>query len=131
VSALLHLRLDAEPESVPLARAAITGVCSQLGLAADITERIRLAVTEACTNVVRHAYVDQRGNTYSLEATVDRGALLVVVRDAGVGITAPADAAQAPSLGLWMQMIARLAMSTDIAALPGYGTRVAMRFDMT
>jgi serine/threonine-protein kinase RsbW len=129
VSALLHLRLDADAHSVPVARAAITRVCSELGLAADVTERIRLAATEACTNVVRHAYANPRGNTYSVEVAVDRGALLIVVRDTGIGIFPDGVAVRAPSLGLGM--IARLAMSTDVAALPGYGTRVAMRFSMT
>jgi serine/threonine-protein kinase RsbW len=131
VSALLHLRLDARADSVPIARAAIARVCTELGLTADITDRVQLAVCEACTNVVQHAYGDPEGNTYSVDAAVDRGALLVVVRDTGRGISSPADATEAPSLGLGLQMIARLAISTDVAALPGYGTRVAMRFSVT
>jgi serine/threonine-protein kinase RsbW len=128
VSGLLHLRLEAVPASVPLARAAITEACARLGLTETVTETIRLAVTEACTNVVRHAYDGDHDATYSLEVVNDRGALLVVVRDAGVGFTT---ARREESLGLGLHLIARLAISTDIAALPGHGTRIAMRFSMT
>lgn len=133
MSGLLHVRLEAVATSVPLARAAITQVCAQLGLDADVTERVRLAVTEACTNVVRHAYHDaQKGALYSLEADEDRGDLLVVVRDSGVGIpTSAADATQSSSLGLGVKLIAQLTSRSEIAALPDRGTRVAMRFSMT
>jgi serine/threonine-protein kinase RsbW len=137
VSGLLHLRLEAVAASVPLARAAITEVCARLGLEADLTERVRLAVTEACTNAVRHAYQDaqegsQKGNLYSLEAVEERGALLVIVRDTGVGIPpSAADATRNSSLGLGLKLIARMTTSSEIAALPDRGTRVAMRFSTT
>ena len=133
MSALLHLRLEAVAASVPLARAAITEVCTRLGFEADATERVRLAVTEACTNVVRHAYQDaQEAAVYSLEAVEDRGALLVIVRDTGVGIPASAAAAtRHSSLGLGLRLIAQMTTSSEIAALPDHGTRVAMHFSMT
>jgi serine/threonine-protein kinase RsbW len=133
VSGLLHVRLEAVAASVPLARAAITEVCAQLGLDAAVTERVRLAVTEACTNVVRHAYLDAQNDAlFSLEADEDRGDLLVIVRDSGVGIPkTSADAAQHASLGLGVKLIAQMTTSSEIAALPDRGTRVAMRFSKT
>ena len=52
----LELEQPAVPDSVPLARFQITGLCEELCLEEELTARIRLAVTEACTNCVLHAY---------------------------------------------------------------------------
>jgi anti-sigma regulatory factor (Ser/Thr protein kinase) len=52
----LRLHLSATAEEVPFARAAITRLCEHLEIDEKLTERVRLAVTEACTNCVRHAY---------------------------------------------------------------------------
>ena len=59
---------------------------------------MRLAVTEACTNVVRHAYADRRGRSTSVVRP--RGELLeVVVTDEGRGLGPSPDTA-GPGLGL-------------------------------
>lgn len=133
MSAVLHIRLEAVAASVPRARAAITRICARLGLEADATERVRLAVTEACTNVVRHAYQDAaEGAHYSLEAVDDGGTLLVIVSDTGVGIPErAADGTRSSSLGFGVKLISQMTMSSEFTALPDCGTRVTMRFSVT
>ena len=49
------LRMPALPDAVGVARQALTGACEALGLDARATGDVRLAVSEACTNVVAHA----------------------------------------------------------------------------
>jgi anti-sigma regulatory factor (Ser/Thr protein kinase) len=126
----LRLRLSASPEEVPFARAAITRLCEHLQIEDEQTERIRLAVTEACTNCVLHAY-DERADseTYVLDARVDQQALRVTVCDSGVGIH-NARANERPSLGYGLDLIEGLADSAEVSSRPSGGTRVVMRFAM-
>jgi serine/threonine-protein kinase RsbW len=100
----LLLTLSARPESVGIVRHALGGVGSALGLDEERLASVRLAVTEACTNVVRHAYGDEPG---PLEVVVRAGAdrVEVDVRDRGGGIV---PRPREGSLGLGLPLIAAL-----------------------
>jgi len=128
--AQVRLHLSATREEVPFARAAITRVCEYLEIGDRLTEDIRLAVTEACTNCAIHAYDDSAESpTYILDARVERGVLRIVVSDRGMGIH-ESRAQKAPSSGYGLSMIAQLAASSSASARPGGGTRVVMRFPL-
>ena len=83
---------------------------------------IALGGTEACANVVRHAYPDGLGEV-ELEAVLEDGDLVVCVSDAGVGFEHPP---REPGAGLGVPLVERLA-STTIHSRPG-STRVQLRF---
>jgi stage II sporulation protein AB (anti-sigma F factor) len=124
----LRLHLSATREEVPFARAAITRVCEHLDIGDRLTEDIRLAVTEACTNCAIHAYDDSVDSpTYTLDARAERGVLRIVVSDRGMGIH-ESQAHKAPSTGFGLYMIEQLADSSSATPRPGGGTRVVMRF---
>ena len=83
----LQLLLPAAPENVVVARQAITGLCEGLGFPSRATDDVRLAVTEACTNVVVHAYApDTVAAQLEVEAMAVDHDLLVTVRDQGRGM---------------------------------------------
>jgi anti-sigma regulatory factor (Ser/Thr protein kinase) len=126
----LTLELEAVPERVPGARRAVTDLCAELGIAGDLRERVRLATTEACANCVRHAY-DERppSPTFELDAHVEEDALVVVVRDGGIGIFA-ARGPRAVDTGHGIELIDLLADSAQIWSRPGQGTRITMKFVM-
>jgi stage II sporulation protein AB (anti-sigma F factor) len=124
----LRLRLSASPEEVPFARAAITRLCEHLEIGDEQTDRIRLAVTEACSNCVLHARAET--DTYGLDARVDQHALRVTVSDSGVGLH-NARVNTHPSLGYGLDLIQGLADSADVSSRPSGGTRVVMRFAMS
>jgi anti-sigma regulatory factor (Ser/Thr protein kinase) len=124
----LRLHLAATPEEVPFARAAITRLCEHLEIDDEVADRIRLAITEACSNCVLHAYdAGADAATYVLDARVERHALRVVVSDRGVGVRG-AQPNVLDSLGFGLSLIRELADSSDISERPGGGTRVVMRF---
>ena len=58
MSSDVRLTLPARPENVAVIRHVLGAFAEALQLPADLVEDMRLAVTEACTNVVRHAYHD-------------------------------------------------------------------------
>jgi serine/threonine-protein kinase RsbW len=128
MTARLKIELQAVPERVPSARGAITRLCEDLHIEHDLAGQIRLAVTEACTNCVLHAYEGESGaeSTFGLEARVENDDLLVLVRDDGAGITAVRSARA--GLGLGLRLMRQAASSMDVTSLPGGGTCIAMRF---
>src|SRR5207248_6856800 len=60
-------------------------VDDECGNAAEIRADVALAVTEACSNVARHAY-PSGGGTIRVAARTEHGELVVVVSDEGVGL---------------------------------------------
>jgi anti-sigma regulatory factor (Ser/Thr protein kinase) len=96
-----------------------------LQLPADVVEDMRLAVTEACTNVVRHAYHDGDAGPIDVVIRPDGERLDLVVSDRGHGMGASPDV-RGPGLGL--PLIAALADSVELQHGPSRGSRVAMSF---
>ena len=74
--------------SIPHARLAVTQFASQSGIAGEPLEDVRLAVTEAVTNAVRHAY-PERAAAFQLTAGVAGNELWVLVADVGCGYRTP------------------------------------------
>lgn len=120
----IRLTLPARPENVAMVRHVIAALAESLAMPPKLVEDIRLAVTEACTNVVRHAY---RGEEGPLEVTVEptRERLTVVVADRGRGISPNPDS-EGPGLGL--PLIAALADTLEIDHAPMRGSRLCMSF---
>jgi serine/threonine-protein kinase RsbW len=88
-------------------------------------EDMRLAVTEACTNVVRHAYQDGEPGPIDVVISPNGDRLDLIVSDDGQGLGPSADIA-GPGLGL--PLIAALADSVDLQRGPRHGSRVTMSF---
>ena len=116
----------AEPDAVGVARQALTGACEALGLTPRATGDVRLAVSEACTNVVAHAYRDQAApGELEVAVLLRPGELTVIVRDRGCGISPRLEGG---GLGLGLPLIAALTRRAEIGDQEGGGTEVAMTF---
>ena len=125
--AAVILSVPADPESVSLVRQAVTGVADTLGMAPDARDDLRIAVTEAATNVVVHAYPDCPG-VLRVEVWPDTDTMVIHVTDHGCGIV-PRVERVSPGLGLGIQLIAALSEELSITANDdGSGTRVGMTF---
>jgi anti-sigma regulatory factor (Ser/Thr protein kinase) len=120
----IRLTLPARPENVAVVRHVLGALADSLGLPRRVTEDMRLAVTEACTNVVRHAYNDEAG-TIDVVVRPQGEALEVVVADTGRGI-GPSPDTEGPGLGL--PLIAALTDSLRIEQKESTGSRLIMRF---
>jgi serine/threonine-protein kinase RsbW len=122
----LELTLPATAENVIVVRQAIAGVAEALGLAGSRIADLKTVVTEACNNVVLHAYDDNPG---PLQVTAEPGdaALIVEVADEGHGFRPRATEGEA-SLGLGLPLIAALSDSFEISGGAGQGSRTTIRF---
>ena len=120
----IRLTLPARPENVAVVRHVLGALAEALDLPPAVTADIRLAVTEACTNVVRHAYGDRAGDIDVVVRPRGR-ALEVVVADNGRGM-GPSPDTSGPGLGL--PLMAALADSLEIQGSATAGSRLMMSF---
>ena len=58
----VRLSLPAQPRNIAVVRRALEAIAEELALPRRLIEDMRLAVTEACTNVVRHAYTEDEAD---------------------------------------------------------------------
>lgn len=124
----VRLTLSNKPENVLLVREMLTGVAEMVDLDGSDLNDVRTAVTEACNNVVLHAY---QGDEGPLEVEVYGGAhsaLEVVVRDHGTGIRPHIRSAQETALGIGLSVIQALVRRVEFRDSTGGGTEVRMEF---
>jgi serine/threonine-protein kinase RsbW len=80
---VIQLTLPARAEYVGVARLMVSGVANRAGLSYDDIEDVKLAVAEACTNAVEHAYPEKGTGQIHLQCTVYEDRLVIVVADDG------------------------------------------------
>jgi anti-sigma regulatory factor (Ser/Thr protein kinase) len=122
----LEITLPARAENVAVVRHAVGGLGEVLDVDDQTLSDIKLAVTEACTNVVVHAYPDTEG-PMGLRASIEGRNLALVVIDRGRGIVPRPDS---PGLGLGLPLIATLAESLELGTGRSEETEVRMTFDL-
>jgi serine/threonine-protein kinase RsbW len=121
----LQMFLPAKAENVAVVRHALAGLAEEIGMDEPGIADLKTVVTEACMNVVAHAYGGEAG-PLTVEASPDNDGLTVVVRDEGRGIRPQADVDKS-SLRLGLSLIAALSSSFAISGGLDRGTEVSMR----
>jgi serine/threonine-protein kinase RsbW len=116
------------PDSPALARRALRTFALQQGAPAELQAAVALAVSEAVTNVVVHAYRDApEPGSVEVGAALVAGELLVRIADSGSGLRAGQDA---PGLGLGLAIIAESADGIDLRRAAGGGLELKLRFSL-
>ena len=127
----VRLTIPAKPEYITLGRLALTGIARLRArpLPQEVLGDLKLALTEACTNSVRHAYGDREGMVEILyELHEDR--LVVEVSDHGNGFEPPReparvlDADELSEGGLGIAIIQALSDEFEIAESAQGGSRL-------
>jgi len=118
----VRLSVPARAEFIALARLTLTGLADIVGLSDELLADLKLALTEAVSNSVRHAYADGAGYvSIAYELTGD--ALAVEVVDDGKGF----DPDRPPALegeeltegGLGIAIIRTIADEFELSSQPG------------
>jgi serine/threonine-protein kinase RsbW len=118
---------EADPESVGRARAELTRFASRAGASATLVEGLRLAVSEAVTNAVRHAYPRDPGEV-RVRARIGADVLEVVVSDDGCGVHG--EGGDTDGLGFGLALICEVSDHMTLAPRADGGTDVRMRFSL-
>lgn len=121
----LHRSMDAVPASVPALRGQIAEFAAAAGVCEPLLSSIKLAVSEAVTNAVQHAYVGRSPGVVRIAARLEDDRLLVEVADDGGGMMPRLDS---PGLGVGLPFIAETADLLDISSSPHGGARLRMTF---
>jgi len=119
-------RAPAEAHQIAGMRTAVVTLADACGMTEAARADIALAVSEACTNVVMHAYIDAPApGSLTVEASHHDGELLVAVRDEGRGMLPRTDS---PGLGLGLSLIGRLSQQVEIGQNGACGTELRLTF---
>jgi anti-sigma regulatory factor (Ser/Thr protein kinase) len=121
------LSMPARAEGVGVVRQALAGMADALDFDAAVVADMKMAVTEACTNVVVHAYEEDVGQL-EVQMLSDGQSITIVVRDRGSGIQPRHGNSEPPALGLGLPLIAALSDAFELRGSTGEGTEVRMTF---
>jgi serine/threonine-protein kinase RsbW len=118
----VRLRVPARAEYIALARLALTGLADIVALSDELLADLKLALTEAVSNSVRHAYADGAGFV-SIAYELTGAALAVEVVDDGKGFDpdrpAPLEGEELTEGGLGIAIIRTIADEFELHSRPG------------
>jgi serine/threonine-protein kinase RsbW len=128
---VVRLTIPARAEYITLCRLALTGIGRLRALSDELLADLKLALTEAASNSVRHAYGSQDAGVVEISYLLLPDRLVIEVTDDGEGFD-PADAQGPPDElsegGLGIAIIRAIADDVQIGAQPdGKGSR--LRFE--
>jgi serine/threonine-protein kinase RsbW len=126
----VRLTIPARAEYITLCRLALTGIGRLRELSDELLADLKLALTEATSNSVRHAYGDKDPGIVEISYELFPDRLVIEVTDEGEGFDPAAAAASADELsegGLGIAIIRAIADEVEIGAQPG-GKGSRLRF---
>ena len=124
----LNASYPAQPPQVAVIRRSVSAIAKRGGAELGTLIRLELAVSEAATNVVLHAYrAPTAAGRIHVTAFVERGILEVVVRDDGGGMAPRTDS---PGMGLGLSLMASESDRFEVRSVDGGGTEVQLSFEL-
>lgn len=118
----VRLDLTSRPQTLTIVRGMLGGVAELLSIDPELLDDLKTAISEACNNVVLHAYGGAAG-PMSVSLFIDQERIRATVEDQGAGLVV-AD----PAEGIGLSVIRALSQSVTLESEPGEGTRVEMEF---
>jgi serine/threonine-protein kinase RsbW len=122
----IRLELESVPEAPSIVRSALGAFAEELALEPELVDDLKTAVTEACNNVITHAYGGAPGPLELLLYIVP-SSMLVVVRDRGPGISGEG-ASEGREQGVGVPIIQALTRCSAFRQCEDGGTEVWMDF---
>jgi serine/threonine-protein kinase RsbW len=127
----IRLTIPARAEYITLCRLALTGIARLRELSDELLADLKLALTEAASNSVRHAYGDKDAGVVDISYQLFSDRLVIEVTDEGEGFDpaeAEGDAAELSEGGLGIAIIRAIADEVEFGARPG-GKGSRLRFE--
>ena len=130
----IHLSIPAASEFIAVARLTVSGISSRMNFAVNDIEDIKVALSEACTNVIQHAYEPDQQAMIDIDFHLFPDRLEIIVQDQGRGfntqhIKSPkidSDNPELFGLGLGLVFIQSLMDEASIDSEFGKGTTLKM-----
>jgi len=129
-----QLKIPSQSDNLSIIRDVVSKVARRIGFNTDEASKIELAVDEACTNVIKHAYANNSNQMIEVSIKVDRKKLIIIVADKGKGFNP--DEIKLPDLnesikegrkgGLGLCLIKTLMDKVEFEIKPGLKNKVKM-----
>lgn len=128
---VVELTIPTHPRYLAVARLLVGGLGAQSGLDLEEVEDLKVAVSEAVTNVMDHAYGPDRPGRVVVRFRPASGEMIVEVEDSGVGfdtdkLPATTPPQPGPEGGLGLFLVRELADHVKVESAPGSGTKVTI-----
>lgn len=123
----IHLRIPARAEYITLGRLALTGLSRLQELSEETLADLKLALTEACSNSVRHAYRDGRAGVVDIDYDLRPDRLVIEVSDDGPGfdyVEADGEDSELTEGGLGLAIIKSISDEFELAERTEGGSRL-------
>jgi serine/threonine-protein kinase RsbW len=123
----VRLTIPARPEYITLGRLALTAIAGVRPLSDETLHDLKLALTEACTNSVKHAYDGEGRGTVDIVYELEPDRLAVEVGDAGGGFDPPSAFGNGDDLeegGLGIAIIRAVTDEVEIEGREGGGSKL-------
>ena len=130
-AATVRLTIPARAEYITLCRLALTGIARLREPSDELLADLKLALTEAASNSVRHAYGDKDAGVVDISYQLFSDRLVIEVTDEGEGFDpaeAEGSAAELSEGGLGIAIIRAIADEVEFGARPG-GKGSRLRFE--
>jgi serine/threonine-protein kinase RsbW len=127
----VRLTIPARAEYITLCRLALTGIARLRELSDELVADLKLALTEATSNSVRHAYGDEAVGVVEISYELFSDRLVIEVTDEGEGFDLAKAEGHPDELsegGLGIAIIRAIADEVEIGAQPG-GKGSRLRFE--
>jgi anti-sigma regulatory factor (Ser/Thr protein kinase) len=125
VTVSFEATFPSSPPGVGAMRREVAAFAQRAGMDDDGVGSVKLAVSEAATNAVVHAYRDREDEpSLGVRAFVDAAELVIIVFDTGLGLAPRPDS---PGLGLGMPLMASVTTRFQVVSA-GNGTEIHMTF---
>lgn len=121
----VRLELTSRPEAARLVRSMAAAAGDALGFDPELLSDVNTAVTEACNNVILHAYGDQQGPLF-VELRVGAAGVDILIRDWGSGIRHTE--ADRDGLKVGLTLMSALADRAEFSNAVDGGTEVQLSF---
>ena len=124
----VRLTIPAKPEYITLGRLALTALAGVRPVSDETLYDLKLALTEACTNSVRHAYENGREGNVEIVYELEPDRLVIEVGDEGAGFELLDDSngheGELEEGGLGIEIIRALADEVEIGPREEGGSRL-------
>ena len=122
----IKMEVTSNPEYVSIIRLTVSGIANKIGFSLDDIEDIKVAVSEACTNAIKHSLDDK----FLVQFSVLENGLTIEVEDKGTGYDVESlqepDLANPKESGLGLFIIKTLMDEVSTISNSNEGTRVKM-----
>lgn len=113
---VLHLVVPAKAEYLSVVRIVVAGIANHIGLGADNTADVKVALSEAASNVIRHAYSEDcpdNDRVLEIDCYDDKGELVLAVTDNGKGMSIPPPPSDGLGFGIMASLMDKVDVETD------------------